>query len=127
MKICIIDKIGLCYNGNTLEKQGLGGSESAVIYISQELANLVKGEVFRTLHYPHFYYKSAINHKDTISEDVYFCMKAREAGFKVWVDTTIVCDHKGTTLYKVRQDPVFPESEVGVKVIPSNNEMKIFK
>lgn len=88
---------------------------------------LVKGEVFRALHYPHFYYKSALNHKDTISEDVYFCIKARDAGFKVWVDTTIVCDHKGTTLYKVRQDPVFPESEVGVKVIPSNNEMKIFK
>jgi glycosyltransferase involved in cell wall biosynthesis len=40
MKICIIDKLGLCYDGDTLAKQGLGGSESAVIYISRELVKL---------------------------------------------------------------------------------------
>jgi glycosyltransferase involved in cell wall biosynthesis len=40
MKIAIIDKLGLCYDGDTLSKQGLGGSESAVILIAQELQNL---------------------------------------------------------------------------------------
>lgn len=40
MKICIVDKIGLCYDGDTLEKQGLGGSESAVILIARELHNV---------------------------------------------------------------------------------------
>lgn len=62
---------------------------------------LVKGEVFRSIEYPHFVYKSALDHKDTVSEDIYFCMQVRNLGFKIWVDTTIKCDHKGSTLYRV--------------------------
>lgn len=40
MKIAICDKIGLCYDGNTLSKSGLGGSESAVILMAKELVKL---------------------------------------------------------------------------------------
>lgn len=40
LKIAIIDTIGLTYDGDTLNKRGLGGSESAVILISKELAKL---------------------------------------------------------------------------------------
>lgn len=40
MKICIIDCIGLTYDGNTLLHRGLGGSESAVILMSKELAKI---------------------------------------------------------------------------------------
>jgi glycosyltransferase involved in cell wall biosynthesis len=40
MKIAIIDKLGLCYDGNTLSQQGLGGSESAVILIANELSKI---------------------------------------------------------------------------------------
>src|SRR6056297_1291073 len=40
MKIVFIDKLGLCYDGDTLKKQGLGGSESAVIILSKELSDL---------------------------------------------------------------------------------------
>lgn len=40
MKIAIIDTLGLTYDGDTLNKRGLGGSESAVILISKELARL---------------------------------------------------------------------------------------
>lgn len=40
MKIAFIDTLGLTYDGSTLEKRGLGGSESAVIRMSQELAKL---------------------------------------------------------------------------------------
>lgn len=39
-KICIIDLIGLTYDGTTLSKIGLGGSESAVILMARELAKL---------------------------------------------------------------------------------------
>jgi len=38
--IAIIDTLGLCYDGTTLEKRGLGGSESAVILIAKELVKL---------------------------------------------------------------------------------------
>ncbi len=40
LKIAIIDTVGLTYDGNTLQNRGLGGSESAVILISKELAKL---------------------------------------------------------------------------------------
>ena len=38
--IAILDLIGLVYDGSTLSKKGLGGSESAVILMSRELANV---------------------------------------------------------------------------------------
>jgi len=40
MKIAIIDLLGLPYDGTTVQHRGLGGSESAVIYISRELVKL---------------------------------------------------------------------------------------
>ena len=40
MKIAIIDTLGLTYDGSTLDKRGLGGSESAVILMSKELAKI---------------------------------------------------------------------------------------
>lgn len=40
MNIAIIDTIGLVYDGTSLTKQGLGGSESAIILISKELVKL---------------------------------------------------------------------------------------
>ena len=39
ISIAIIDIIGLPYDGDTLKKRGLGGSESAVILLAKELAN----------------------------------------------------------------------------------------
>ena len=38
VKIAIIDIIGLTYDGDTLKTRGLGGSESAVILLSKNLA-----------------------------------------------------------------------------------------
>lgn len=40
MKIAFIDVVGLTYNGDTVGSRGLGGSESAVIYMAEELAKL---------------------------------------------------------------------------------------
>lgn len=62
---------------------------------------LIKGDVFRKMSYPHFVYQSAIDHKNTISEDVYFCKKAIELGFEVWTDTTVKCDHIGSYRYSL--------------------------
>ena len=61
---------------------------------------LVKGEVYKTLEYPHFLYKPAIDHKNTISEDTYFCQKARANGFEVWADTSLMCDHIGQRVFR---------------------------
>jgi glycosyltransferase involved in cell wall biosynthesis len=40
IKIAFVDTLGLCYDGSTIHKRGLGGSESAVIYLSKELRKL---------------------------------------------------------------------------------------
>lgn len=62
---------------------------------------LVKGDVFRKMEYPHFYYKSAVDHSQTVSEDIYFCLKARNLGFEIYADASILCDHIGSTKYAV--------------------------
>lgn len=65
---------------------------------------LVRGEIFRNMEYPHFYYKSALDHRNTVSEDIYFCLKARELGYKIWADTSIKCEHIGSTKFVINND-----------------------
>jgi FkbM family methyltransferase len=62
---------------------------------------LIKASVFNNIEYPHFVYKEALNHRDTVSEDIYFCIKARNSGFTVWADTSIKCDHIGATKFSL--------------------------
>jgi len=62
---------------------------------------LIKRQVLDGVEYPYFVYQSALDHSDTVSEDVYFCMRVRDKGFKVWVDTSILCDHIGSTVFHV--------------------------
>lgn len=65
---------------------------------------LVKSDVICAIEYPHFYYQSALDHKDTVSEDIYFCMKATQKGFTIWADPTIRCDHIGQHTFSVLTD-----------------------
>jgi glycosyltransferase involved in cell wall biosynthesis len=62
---------------------------------------LVKTEVFRAIPYPHFLYHSAIDHANTLSEDVHFCNQARDRGFTLWADTSVICDHTGSWTFTV--------------------------
>jgi FkbM family methyltransferase len=73
---------------------------------------LIKGEVFRAIEYPHFVYTSALDHSYTISEDIYFCKKAREHGFTVWVDPSIKCEHIGKTKFLVKSLPEHTDEPV---------------
>ena len=62
---------------------------------------LIKTEVFKAIPYPHFLYHSAIDHSNTVSEDVHFCNQARNHGFTLWADTSITCDHIGSWTFTV--------------------------
>ena len=62
---------------------------------------LVKSEVIRAIGYPQFVYKSALDHAHTVSEDTYFCLKAKEKGYCIWADTTIQCGHHGSNVFTV--------------------------
>lgn len=73
---------------------------------------LIKRQVFDAIPYPHFVYKSAIDHANTISEDVYFCQQARARNFEIWADTGVLCDHIGSWTYKVEDNNVnYPKQE----------------
>lgn len=55
---------------------------------------LIKREVFEKLSHP--YYAFITNEKNTEharSEDIRFCDNAREAGFKIYADTDVICGH----------------------------------
>lgn len=62
---------------------------------------LVKSEVMKTIGYPQFKYHSAIDHNNTVSEDVDFCNKAQSNGFKIWADPTVLCRHTGSFTFTV--------------------------
>lgn len=65
---------------------------------------LVKAEVLKTVGYPQFRYHSALDHKNTVSEDVDFCRKALAKGFRIWADTTIKCRHIGQGVFEINDD-----------------------
>jgi FkbM family methyltransferase len=62
---------------------------------------LVKAEVMKSIGYPQFKYYSALDHKNTVSEDVDFCRKATNKGFKIYADTSIQCRHIGSFTFNV--------------------------
>lgn len=62
---------------------------------------LVKSDVFREIKEPYFEYHYALDHKNTISEDVDFCMKASKHGYNTYVTTNVICDHIGGKTFRV--------------------------
>ena len=66
---------------------------------------LVKKQVFSEIGYPQFEYHSALDHRYTFSEDNDFCKKAREKGFQLFADTSVICGHKGTHIFELQYTP----------------------
>ena len=62
---------------------------------------LVKKHVLQTIGYPQFKYYPALDHSQTFSEDLDFARRAYDKGFKLWCDTSILCDHHGSHVFKV--------------------------
>lgn len=61
---------------------------------------LIKRKVLLTMEYPHYFYKHSIDFKDTISEDTYFCRKARTYGIETYCLNTVRPGHiTKTTLH----------------------------
>lgn len=54
---------------------------------------LIHRSVFDKLENPYFKWTNGFQ-ENGVSEDFYFCNKAREAGFKIFVDTAVQCEHE---------------------------------
>ncbi len=53
---------------------------------------LVRTQVFSAMKYPYFRYVVYEN-GDALSEDLYFCLEAKKAGFRIWADPRVKCGH----------------------------------
>lgn len=82
---------------------------------------LIHSSVFKDMGYPQFVYRSAINHENTVSEDTYFCLKAKGIGYRVFADTTILCEHIGSTKFVVEVDT--PKTSFGRLMDLSNQRL----
>ena len=87
---------------------------------------LIKSEVLKNMDYPHFDYKHSIDFKDSVSEDTYFCRKARAYGHETYCLKTVTPGHiMKTTLWLDTSTPkeVIPFSEILPKD-ELNNELE---
>ena len=73
---------------------------------------LIKREVFEAIEPPYFSFGEKTPSGETVGEDVYFCVKAREAGFKVWCRTDLPYAHLVTNGIWYEPSPVKEDGNV---------------
>ena len=60
---------------------------------------LIKTDVFKKVDQPHFGYKWFENGMVQMSNDWFFCEKARKAGYDIWADSSLKLGHIGEYAY----------------------------
>lgn len=60
---------------------------------------LIKMDVFKKIKRPWFFFKAEGDGVAPVGEDIYFCDKAREHGYEIWVDPSIQMGHLGTVAF----------------------------
>ncbi len=58
---------------------------------------LTKTSVFDKVPFPWFIYTQ------DMGEDIFFCRKAQNEGYKLWLDTDVICGHIGTINYDIKK------------------------
>jgi GT2 family glycosyltransferase len=38
-----------------------------------------------------------------MGEDIFFCRKAQNEGYKLWLDTDVICGHIGSVNYDIKK------------------------
>jgi cellulose synthase/poly-beta-1,6-N-acetylglucosamine synthase-like glycosyltransferase len=62
---------------------------------------LIKTNVLKDIGYPQFVYHDTLDFQYTVSEDVDFCRKAKDKGFRIFADCSIRCEHIGSHKFTV--------------------------
>jgi hypothetical protein len=83
-------------NGKLIEGEITIPKEIFKCYATGTGLMAVKMEVFEKIPRPWFFYQAG---EMNIGEDVWFCERAREAGYDVWCDPTIAVGHIGDYVY----------------------------
>ena len=92
-------------------------------------AALIKADVFKNISFPWFGYQvSEITGVNSISEDMQFCQKAREAGYEIWVDPRVRCGHIKTMVIGENDFLFFQERLTGqLKYLKTNDPVEYEK
>lgn len=61
---------------------------------------LIKTSLLKAMNHPYFEYKHSLDHRNTISEDVYFCKKASKYT-TIFADPNVRCDHVGKKIFRL--------------------------
>lgn len=59
-----------------------------------------------------FGYKASVFPRDDVGEDVYFCLKARQNGFRIMVDPTIPLGHVGKRIYTKKDWEIYQREDM---------------
>src|SRR5204863_608838 len=54
---------------------------------------IIHRDVFKKLHWPYFRFLYKESMEQLLAEDLYFCWRAKEAGFEIWADLEIASRH----------------------------------
>lgn len=100
-------------NGKHVPSRGRTGIEGGFDHIPTGLM-MIKTSVFDTLEKPYFLSPATEDGEEGISDDVYFCRKARAAGFDIWVDhdLSVQTFHTGQWLFGHNQTPAPPPGDI---------------
>jgi len=60
---------------------------------------LIKMDVFNKIKRPWFFFEPETETTQPVGEDVWFCDRARELGYEIWIDPSIEMGHVGNIIY----------------------------
>lgn len=97
------DIVGVTYNTRKYPPQKILWTQGKDKFYQAEAVPtgfmLIDLKVFKKLSHPWFFWEVDSQGEPVTGEDYWFCRKAREAGYKVWVDLSIPVKHVGDYLY----------------------------
>lgn len=60
---------------------------------------LIKMGVFKKIERPWFFFTPQLAGEEAMGEDIYFCNKARVAGYDIWIDPSVRVGHIGSIVF----------------------------
>jgi hypothetical protein len=93
-------------SADNLDSRAFDGNGLEQVYAVGSGLMLVKRSVYETMSRPHYSVTWNDNYTNLVGEDVFFCGKAAESGYKVYIDHNISkhIAHVGTRAYTIKGD-----------------------
>jgi hypothetical protein len=93
-------------NPGNLDSRVLSGEGLQSVFAVGAGCMLVKRQVYEQMPRPHYSVTWNDDYSNMVGEDIFFCEKAREHGYEIWVEKTLSnsIGHSGTKIYTLKGD-----------------------